>query len=141
MTDSTDTDIHIDELLDAETVAVVGCSATPGKAAHDVPAYLVDRGYDIIPINPNHDTVVGRQAYNDLGAVPIDVDLVNVFRPSEEVSAIADAVIERATTRGDVCGFWLQLGVRDDDAAARARDAGLTVVQNRCLKRAYGEFR
>jgi predicted CoA-binding protein len=139
MTDSTDADI--DDLLDAETIAVIGCSATPGKAAHDVPAYLADRGYEVVPINPNHHEVLGRRAYDSLGEVPVDVDLVDVFRPSEEVSAIADATIERAAARGDVWGLWLQLGIRDDDAAARARDAGLTVVQDRCLKIAHGESR
>ncbi|WP_338739442.1 CoA-binding protein [Haloplanus salilacus] len=138
MTDSTDADV--DDLLDAETIAVVGCSTTPGKAAHDVPAYLDRHGYEIVPINPNHDEVLGRQAYDSLAEVPVEVDLVDVFRPSEEVSDITDAVVERATTRGDVWGIWLQLGIRDDDAAARARDAGLIVVQDRCLKVAHGEF-
>lgn len=139
MTDATDAEI--DDLLDAETIAVIGCSATPGKAAHDVPAYLAEQGYDVIPVNPNHDEVLGRPAYDSLADVSEDVDLVDVFRPSEEASAIVDAVVERATTRGDVWGLWFQLGIRDDDAAARARDAGLTVVQDRCLKVAHGQFR
>jgi predicted CoA-binding protein len=139
MSDATDAEIN--DLLDAETIAVVGCSGTPGKAAHDVPAYLDRQGYDVIPINPNRDEVLGRRAYDHLDDVPDDVDVVDVFRPSEEVSGIADAVIDRATTRGDVRGLWLQLGIRDDDAAARAREAGLTVVQDRCLKVAHDEFR
>ncbi|MFB6102672.1 MAG: CoA-binding protein [Haloplanus sp.] len=135
------TDAEISDLLDAETIAVIGCSATPGKAAHDVPAYLQRQGYDIVPINPNRDEVLGRPAADSLPEVTASVDLVDVFRPSEEVSDIVDAVIERVHARGDVRGLWLQRGVRDDDAAARARDAGLVVVQDRCLKVTHRKFR
>lgn len=139
MSDATEADIRT--LLDAETIAVIGCSATPGKAAHDVPAYLQRQGYEIVPINPNHEEVLGRPAYDGLVEVTEDVDLVDVFRPSEEVSGIVDAVIERAERRGDVRGVWLQQGIRDDEAAARARDAGLLVVQDRCLKVEHGRHR
>ncbi|AXG07265.1 CoA-binding protein [Haloplanus rubicundus] len=139
MTDATEADIRT--LLDAETIAVVGCSATPGKAAHDVPAYLQRQGYEIVPVNPHRDEVLGREAADSLADVSERVDLVDVFRPSEEVSGIVDAVIERVERRGDVEGLWLQLGIRDDDAVARARDAGLTVVQDRCLKVEHGRLR
>jgi predicted CoA-binding protein len=139
MTVATEADIRT--LLDAATIAVVGCSATPGKAAHDVPAYLQRQGYEIVPVNPHRDEVLGREAADSLADVSERVDLVDVFRPSEEVSGIVDAVIERVERRGDVQGLWLQLGIRDDDAVARARDAGLTVVQDRCLKVEHGRLR
>jgi predicted CoA-binding protein len=139
MSDATEADIRT--LLDVETIAVIGCSATPGKAAHDVPAYLQRQGYEIVPINPNHEEVLGRPAYDGLAEVTEDVDLVDVFRPTEEVSGIVDAVIERAERRGDVRGVWLQQGIRDDESAARARDAGLLVVQDRCLKVEHGRHR
>jgi predicted CoA-binding protein len=139
MTDATEADVRT--LLDAETIAVVGCSATPGKAAHDVPAYLQRQGYEIVPVNPYRDEILGREAVDSLADVSERVDLVDVFRPSEEVSGIVDAVIERVERRGDVQGLWLQLGIRDDDAVGRARDAGLTVVQDRCLKVEHGRFR
>jgi len=132
MTDATDDDIE--SLLDVDTIAVVGCSGTPGKAAHDVPAYLQRQGYDVVPVNPNRDEVLGRPAVDSLGGVEEAVELVDVFRPSEAVSGVVSEVIERVGTRGDVRGVWLQLGIRDDDAAARAREAGLRVVQDRCLK-------
>jgi predicted CoA-binding protein len=138
MTDATEADVRT--LLDAEAIAVVGCSGSPGKAAHDVPAYLQRQGYDVVPVNPNRDTVLGRKAADSLTDVSESVDLVDVFRPSEEVSGIVDAVIERVERRGDVRGLWLQLGIRDDAAAARARDAGLTVVQDRCLKVEHGRL-
>ena len=132
MTNAIDTDIE--SLLDAHTVAVIGCSGTAGKAAHDVPAYLQRQGYDVVPVNPYRDEILGRPAADDLAAVATDVDVVDVFRPSEEVSGIVDDVIERKRTRGDVRGIWLQQGIRDDESAARARDAELVVVQDRCLK-------
>lgn len=136
----TTTEADIRALLDAETIAVIGCSATAGKAAHEVPAYLQRQGYEIVPVNPNHDEVLGRPAADSLADVSESVDLVDVFRPSEEVSGIVDAVIKRVQRRDDVQGLWLQLGIRDDAAAARARDAGITVVQDRCLKVEHGRL-
>jgi predicted CoA-binding protein len=138
MTDATEAEIR--DLLDVETIAVVGCSGTPGKAAHDVPAYLQHRGYDVVPINPNREEVLGRRAYDSLADVSERVDLVDVFRPSEEVSTIVDAVLKRVQRHDDVRGLWLQSGIRDDAAAKRARDAGLSVVQDRCLKVEHGRL-
>ena len=139
MTDATEAEIR--DLFDVETIAVVGCSGTPGKAAHDVPAYLQQQGYDVVPINPNREEVLGRRAYDSLADVAERVDLVDVFRPSEEVSGIVDAVIERVERRADVWGLWLQLGIRDDTAVERARDAGVTAVQDRCLEVEHGRLR
>jgi len=138
MSDAIDETIR--DLLAVETIAVVGCSATPGKAAHDVPAYLQRQGYEIVPVNPNRDEVLGRAAADSLADVTERVDLVDVFRPSEEVSRIVDAVLERVQRRDDVRGIWLQQGIRDDAAADRARDAGLAVVQDRCLKVEHGRL-
>jgi hypothetical protein len=135
MTD--DSDAAVRELLGAETIAVIGCSGTPGKAAHEVPAYLQRHGYEVIPVNPNREEVLGRPAVDALADVTESVDVVDVFRPSDEVSGVVDAVLERVRTRGDVWGLWLQRGIRDDAAVARARDAGLTVVQDRCIKVAH----
>lgn len=127
-------DADLERALDADTIAVIGCSTTPGKAAHDVPAYLQDRGYRVIPVNPFANTVLGESAYDDIGDVEETVDLVDVFRPSEEVADIVDAVRKRNRERGDAGIVWLQLGIRDDEAAATAEAAGLDVVQDRCLK-------
>jgi len=128
------------ELLSMDPVAVVGCSSTPGKAAHDVPEYLRRHGYDVIPVNPYADEVLGREAYDSLGAVDEAVALVDVFRPDEEVSGIVDEVLARREDRGDVEGLWLQLGITDDDAIARADDAGLTTTQDRCMKVEHGRL-
>lgn len=123
-------DSEISEILGLETVAVVGCSTTPGKAAHDIPAYLQSQGYEIVPVNPNADEVLGRAAYDSLADVEAEIDIVDVFRPSAEVSGIVDEVLERS----DVDVIWLQLGIHDDDAVARAEAAGIRVVQDRCMK-------
>ncbi|QWC20263.1 CoA-binding protein [Halorubrum sp. 2020YC2] len=134
-------DEGLDRLLDAETVAVVGCSTTSGKAAHDVPAYLQNQGYRVIPVNPFADEVLGEPAYDALGEVEEDVDLVDVFRPSEEVPEILDAVRERHAARGDAGAVWLQLGISHDEAAAAAEGRGIDVVQDRCIKVEHGRLR
>lgn len=129
-------DDGLERILGHDTVAVVGCSTTSGKAAHDIPAYLQRRGYRIVPVNPFADEVLAETAYDSLSDVPdsIDVDVVNVFRPSEEAGGIVDAAIERRERVGDVSAVWLQLGITDDEAGGRAADAGLDFVQDRCMK-------
>ncbi|QHS15754.1 CoA-binding protein [haloarchaeon 3A1-DGR] len=133
---SADIEARIDGLLDADTVAVVGCSTTPEKAAHRIPKYLQEHGYRIVPVNPYAETVLGEPAYDAVTDVPRDVtvDVVDVFRPSEEVPGVVDDVLERRDLAGDVGGLWLQLGIRNDEAAARAEAAGIAVVQDRCMK-------
>ncbi|MFT4948527.1 MAG: putative CoA-binding protein [Natronomonas sp.] len=125
-----DSDEELTEILALDTVAVVGCSTTPGKDAHDVPQYLLDSGYDVVPVNPFAEEALGRTAYDSLSAVPDDIDIVDVFRPSEEVSGVVDEALDRA----DAGVVWTQLGIRDEDAAARAEAAGKRVVQDRCIK-------
>lgn len=136
------TDATIRDMLAADTIAVVGCSTTAGKAAHDVPRYLQEHGYRIVPVNPFADEVLGEPAYDRLTDVPeeVHVDVVDVFRPSEEVSGIVDDALARRDAAGDVDGLWLQLGIRDDEAAARAEAAGIAVVQDRCLKVEHGRL-
>lgn len=127
-------DEEIRDLLDLRRIAVVGCSATEGKAAHEIPAYMQRAGYEIYPVNPYADEILGREAADSLADVAATIDLVDVFRPSDEVPGIVDEVIARHEDRGDVKAVWLQLGITHDEAAARAVDAGLRVVQDRCLK-------
>ncbi|WP_262178662.1 CoA-binding protein [Haloarcula laminariae] len=118
------------EILALDRVAVVGCSATPGKDAHEIPKYLLDHGYDVVPVNPYADEIFGRECYDSLADVPGEVDIVDVFRPSEEVAGIVDD----ALARDDDAVIWLQLGIHDDEAVARAEAAGRRVVQDRCMK-------
>ena len=118
------------EILELDRVAVVGCSTSPGKDAHEIPKYLLAQGYDVVPVNPFADEIFGREAYDSLADVPGEIDIVDVFRPSEEVAEIVDAALER----DDDAVIWLQLGIHDDDAVARAEAAGRRVVQDRCMK-------
>jgi len=124
------TDDKLRQILDHETIAVVGCSTTPGKAAHEIPKYLIDHGYNVIPVNPFADEVFGLTAYDSLSDVPAGVDIVDVFRPSEEVPGIVDEILER----DDVSALWLQLDITHEEAATRARDVGIDVVQDKCIK-------
>ncbi len=129
-------DDELRDVLELDTVAVVGCSSTPGKDAHEIPKYLRDHGYEVIPVNPFADEIFGREAADSLADVDEEIDIVDVFRPSEEVAEIVDAVLER----DDVDVVWTQLGIRDDDAAKRAEDAGKRVVQDRCMKVEHGRL-
>jgi predicted CoA-binding protein len=123
---------EIREILDTDTVVVIGCSTTAGKAAHDVPRYLADNGYDVVPVNPYADEVLGREAYEDLFDVPddVDVEIVDVFRPSDELDGIVDDVLEH----GGVDVLWTQTGIVDREATDRAEKAGVRVVEDRCIK-------
>ena len=132
-----ESDDPLREILDYETIAVVGCSTTAGKAAHEIPAYMQRHGYRIVPINPFADEILDETAYDSVTDVPDEIDIVDVFRPSEEVAGIVDEVLER----DDAKVIWTQLGIKDDEAAQRAEAAGIDVVQDRCLKVEHGRLR
>jgi len=134
-------DEGLDRLLDADTIAVIGCSRTPGKAAHDVPAYLQRHGYRIVPVNPFADEVLGETAFTALADVDAEIDLVNVFRPNEAIPGVLEEVRERHAARGDAGAAWLQLGIGHDEAAAAAEADGIAVVQDRCMKVEHGRLR
>ena len=115
-------------LAGPRTWAVVGASDDPWRSSYGVAELLVERGYDVIPVNPKYRTVLGRECYPSLADVPRPVDVVDLFRRSEEAGPHVDEAIEIGAS-----AVWTQLGVFPDEAALRrARDAGLTVVVNRC---------
>ena len=114
-------------LRDCRTIAVVGLSSNPARPSYRVAAYMQQQGKVIIPVNPHETNVLGEVAHPSLSAVPGSIDLVNVFRRSEEAGAVVDEAI-----RIKAKGVWLQEGVIDEVAAARARQAGLLVVMDRC---------
>jgi predicted CoA-binding protein len=118
-------------LARCRSVDVVGLSPKPHRASHEVARYMQAQGWRIIPVNPNAREVLGEKAYASLtqAAAHETIDLVNVFRHSEEIPPIADEAIASGAK-----ALWLQLGIENDDALARAAGAGLLVVQNRCLK-------
>lgn len=116
------------EILRAyRTFAVVGLSDRPDRPSHSVAAFLKRRGYRIVPVNPNVTRVLDEDAYPDLRAVPIPVEVVDIFRRSEHVGPIVEDAIAIGAR-----AVWMQLGVIDEAAAARARLAGLQVVMDCC---------
>ena len=128
-----ESDDELRSILELDTIAVVGCSTTPGKAAHDIPQFMRQQGYDVLPVNPYADEVLGRAAYDSLSDVEESVDIVDVFRPSDEVAGVVDEALDRE----DVAAVWTQQGIRDPDAGARVEDAGKKYVEDRCLKVEY----
>lgn len=119
----------IDAILDlARHVAVVGISDNPGRPSNEVASYLLRQDFKVSPVNPNLTTVLGQACFPDLRSVPDPVDVVDVFRRSAEAGAVVDEAIAIGAR-----AVWLQEGVVDEGAAARARQAGLLVVMDRCI--------
>ena len=114
-------------LNECRTIAVVGLSSDPSRASNSVASYMRHVGYRVIPVNPNETSVFGDKSYSDLSAVPEKIDLVDVFRRSDEAGKAVDEAIAVGAK-----AVWLQEGVIDRAAAQRALDAGLLVVMDRC---------
>lgn len=114
-------------LDECRTIAVVGLSSDPSRASHGVAGYMRRQGYRVIPVNPNETQVFGERSYSDLAAVPEKIDLVDVFRRSDEAGRAVDEAIAVGAK-----AVWLQEGVIDRAAAQRALDAGLLVVMDLC---------
>jgi predicted CoA-binding protein len=116
-------------LNNSKTIAVVGLSPKPQRPSHQVARYLMAAGYLIIPVNPGQETILGLTCYPNLKAIPTAVDLVDIFRRSEAVAPI----VEDAITIGAKF-IWMQEGVVNNEAAAKAEAAGLAVIMDRCTK-------
>jgi predicted CoA-binding protein len=115
-------------LNESRTIAVVGLSSDPSRASNSVSKYMQSRGYRVIPVNPNESEVLGERAYATLSDVPEKIDIVDIFRRSEEAGHHVDEAI-----RIGARAVWLQEGVIDFDAARRAQEAGLDVVMDLCI--------
>lgn len=122
---------EITEILDSvKTIAVLGLSPDESKASNMVAKVLKEYGYKIVPVYPKEDTILGEKVYRSLAEIPFEIDMVDVFRKPDAFNAVVDACIER----GDVKVFWGQLGLVNNEAAEKARAAGMKVVQNYCTK-------
>lgn len=122
-----------DLLASARTIAVVGASANPARPSYGVMRYLIDTGYRVIPVNPGHggQTILGQIVYATLAAVPVPVDIVDIFRRQQALSGVVNEALALSPLPRAI---WMQLGLSDEAAARRAEAAGLRVVMNRCIK-------
>jgi len=115
-------------LSEAETIAMVGASSDPDKASHGIMLKLQHAGYRVIPVNPKETEVLGERAYGSLEEVPNPVDIVDVFRRSEDTPPLADAAVTIGAK-----ALWLQTGISNEEAARRAQAHGLLVVMDTCI--------
>ena len=128
------TDTHsasaIRKILEHKNIAVVGISKNEGKPAHFVPKYLIEHGYNVIPVNPTITEVLGRKSYPSIADIPDDVDVVDIFRRSEDVPP----VVNDAMKKKGIKVIWMQSGIYNKDAERKAKENGIDVVYNRCMK-------
>jgi predicted CoA-binding protein len=122
-----------DILTTVRSIAVVGYSANPDRPSHYVAAFLADRGYRVVGVNPGlaGQTAFGDTIYASLAEIPFDIDMVDIFRRSEDVPPVVDAALARFP---DLTAIWMQIGVTHSEAARKAEAAGVRVLQNRCPK-------
>ncbi len=118
-----------DILVSAKTIASVGLSSNQGKESFWIVKYLKDQGYRIIPVNPTADEILGEKAYPDLESVPETIDVVQVFRKPEDVPPVVDSAIKAGAKV-----VWMQEGIVNEEAAQKAREAGLQVVMDACMR-------
>ena len=121
-------DQQITDILSLRTVAVIGMSKHSSKAAHYVPKYLIDNGYDVTPVNPTAEKILNISCYDSVSEIEGPVDIIDVFRPSEQISFIIRDCIEKKPKV-----IWLQEGIHDFESEELAQKAGILVVFNRCM--------
>jgi hypothetical protein len=131
---------HTDETLrdilqNGRTIAVIGISSDPERPAYEVAAYLQKQGYRIVPVTPKDSEVLGEQAYPDLPSVPFAVDVVDIFRRSEAVGPHVQEAIDKGARV-----VWMQLGIKNEEAAQQAQEAGLQVVMDHCMKQEHSRL-
>ena len=132
-------DERLREILEhVHSIAVVGLSPKTNRPSYQVAEYMIAKGYDVIPVNPGHagEEILGKTVYGSLTQVPGSIDMVDIFRNSEAAGHVTDAAINLAPEKG-IRVIWMQLGVRNDAAAHRAEEAGITVIMDRCPKIEY----
>ena len=121
-------DQQIIDILSLRTVAVIGMSKHSSKAAHYVPKYLLDNGYDVTPVNPNAEKILNISCYDSVSEIQGPVDIIDIFRPSEQISSIIHDCIKKKPKV-----IWLQEGIHDFESEELARKTGILVVFNRCM--------
>jgi predicted CoA-binding protein len=122
-------DSEIKRIYGMKNIAVVGMSKTEGKAANYVPRYLIEQGYNVIPVNPTTLDVMGKKSYPLVSNISESIDIVDVFRPSRDVSA----VVTDALKKEGIKVIWMQEGIYSEEAERMAKEKGVDVVYNRCI--------
>lgn len=122
-------------IKNSKVIAVVGLSDKPDRPSYGVASYLQKQGYKIIPVNPTKDEILGEKSYPDLKSIPQSIDVVDIFRRSDAVGPIVDEAIKVGAR-----AIWLQEGVVDGEAAAKASQAGLKVVMDRCMLKEHRQL-
>ena len=124
------TDAQLKRILETtRTIATVGLSSSPEKASYGIARYLQSQGYRVIPVNPSADEILGEKSYPDLTSIPDKIDVAQLFRPSDEVPPFVDQAVEIGAKV-----VWMQEGITNEAAAAKAQAAGLEVVMDRCVR-------
>jgi len=118
-----------DILVSTKTIASVGLSSNPGKESYGIVQYLKSQGYRVIPVNPTAEEILGEKSYPDLESIPEKIDVVQVFRKPEDVPPVVESAIKIGAK-----GVWMQEGIVNEEAAQNARDAGLQVVMDACMR-------
>ena len=121
-------DAEIKNFLNLKKVAVIGMSRTESKAAHFVPKYLSENGFDIIPVNPNSNEILNKKCYKKITDIDDEIDIVDVFRPSEDVLQFVKEAIKKNPKV-----IWLQEGIHNEEAENLAKEHGIDIVFNRCM--------
>jgi uncharacterized protein len=123
-------DSQIKEIYQLKNIAVVGVSKNEEKPSHQVPKYLIEHGYNVILVNPIVTEVLGRKCYPSVAAINEKIEVVDVFRKSEDIPAVIDDVLRK---KDGIKVFWMQLGIYNEDAERKAKENGIDVVYNRCI--------
>jgi len=130
MDSDTHSDSQIKEIYQLKNIAVVGVSKNEEKPSHQVPKYLIEHGYNVIPVNPTVNEVLGRKCYPSIADIPERIDIVDVIRKSEDVPTVVDDVLKK---KDGIKVFWTQIGIYNEDAERKAKENGIDVVYNRCM--------
>ena len=123
-------DSELKKIYQLKNIAVVGMSKNEVKAGHFVPKYLINQGYNVIPVNPTITEVLGKKSYPTIADVPQKIDIVDIFRRSEDVPAVIDDALHK---KDEIKVIWMQSGIYNEDAERKAKQHGIDVVYNRCM--------
>ncbi len=130
--------MKIEEIFkEHKTIAVVGMSKNPRKAAYSVPMFMKGEDYNIIPVNPTADDIEGMKCYHTLSDVIENIEIVNVFRPSDDALEVVKEAIKRKEEKGDIKVIWLQEGIYHPEAKLLAEQAGIVYIEDKCMYKEY----